>query len=457
MKEFDYTFDKGLVIGLRPREDNPRNSQALTDAFNVRASKDGLIAYIPVIDPTSSTVSKWPFPRLYIGKSVNILADNSNIYEVSSGWAKTEVLDLGTTVTTPWAIADFHDYVVMASDVLIDRNPTTGLWSVVEPSSTMPLFKTCCNFKGQLIGGNVNSDWYDCGVGHVIWARPGSTNFLSDKRNAAGYMPMPFGGEVYRTLPLGDSVVVYGSSGLAVLSPISSPAPGFGVAVSYDFGIASVGAVAGDDSVHVFVDEGGQVWAIGADGKVTLLDYKEFMDELTAEDIVVSHDPQQKKFFISDGTKTFLLATIEATTDLGVVTKSYGMTEVYQHPTNVQFSNSGLLGIYNASSDAEFRIATDILDFGLRAQKTTQTIELGISASDDCYVAVDWRTDKSASWNTVGWNFVNPQGIATVICAGTEFRLKVKCDDYSDVNLDYMTIRFKLTDKRSIRGKYNVG
>lgn len=457
MKEHEYTFDKGLVLGLRPRSDNPRNSQALIEAFNVQASKDGLVAYAGITNPTSSSITNWPFPRLYLGRSVNILASDSAIYEVSGGWGLEKVLDLSSTITTPWAIADLHNFLLLASDVLVKRNPVTGLWSEVVGDNYMPTFKTCCNFKGQLIGGNVTSDWHDCGAGHIVWARPGSTHFLADKRNTAGFMPMPFGGEVYSILPLGDSVAVYGSSGLAVLSPISKPVPGFGVALAYHFGIASKGAVAGDDSVHIFVDEGGQVWAMGADGKLTLLDYSEFMSELSADDIVVSHDPQQKKFFISDGTKTFLLATIETTTELGVVTKTYGMTEVKDHPTGVQFSNGSLLGVYDESADTEFRITTDVLDFGLRAQKTIQTVECGLSASDDCYVAVDWRIDKAEGWGTVGWNSINPQGIGTAICAGTEFRIKVKCDDYTDVNLDYMTVRLKVTDKRSIRGKYNVG
>ena len=50
MREFEYTFDKGLTIGLRPHHKNPRNSQALIQCHNLKVTSHGLQPFEPFRD-----------------------------------------------------------------------------------------------------------------------------------------------------------------------------------------------------------------------------------------------------------------------------------------------------------------------------------------------------------------------------------------------------------------------
>ena len=50
MKEFEYTFDKGLMSGLRKHFTNPRNEQALVELHNWMPTEAGLVVHEAVVD-----------------------------------------------------------------------------------------------------------------------------------------------------------------------------------------------------------------------------------------------------------------------------------------------------------------------------------------------------------------------------------------------------------------------
>ena len=473
MREYYLTFDKGLRVGLRPSEDNPLNHQACVECHNGRASKNGLLPYNPLTLPTfggappfphgSLEVTAWPFPQLIPLKDYALLIVRDNVvnlddvvYLIDSSNDLTELLRIDVLTYGAFGdqfdFADFGTYVIGTNGIVfLYYDVTLATWKVMTSSATIPLVKTLCNFKGQAVGGNVQSVWHGCGSNHVVWTKIGEMDFTPARDNEAGFMKMPWEGDVYRVMRLGDYVMVYGSGGIAALRPVTAPVPSFGLEELLTVGIPNKMAVGGDDNSHVFVDTEGYLWKVGRSLEVeklgigtsfpsaSRLGYQEFLSSLS--DIVVSKNPAEHEFYISDADASYLLT-------------QEGMSGIHQLVTSCGRVNGSVVGLFDDSEDVEFRLTTDMVDMGFRGQKTIQTLELGTYTSNVVQTAVDWRVDKSAALRTSPWVLSGPQGVSTNIIAGTEFRLKMKVADYTDVDLSYITARYKMTDMRSIRGIY---
>ena len=473
MREYYFTFDEGLKVGLRTREDNPRNRQALVECYNGRPSKDGLLPYNPFVLPTfggdppfphgSLDVTAWPFPQLIALREYNLLIVRDNVvnyddvvYSIDSSNDLTEELRIDVLTYGAFGdqfdFADFGTYVIGTNGVVFLYYDTTlNDWQVMTSSSTIPLVKTICNFKGQAVAGNVQSSWHGCGSNHVIWTKIGEMDFTPARDNEAGFMKMPWSGVVYRVMRLGDYVMVYGSGGVAALKPVQSPVPSFGLEELLTVGIPSKMAVGGDNDSHVFVDTEGYLWKVGRSLEVeklgigasypsaSRLGYQEFLSSLS--DIVISKNPEEPEFLISDDSNSYLLT-------------GYGMSEVHQLVTSLGRVNGSLVAVFDDNEDEEYRVTTDLVDMGFRGQKTIMVLELGTYTSSIVRTALDWRIEKDAALQTSPWVLSGPQGVSTNIVAGAEFRLKMKAASYTDVELSYITARYKMTDMRSVRGIY---
>ena len=114
MREFDYDFKEGLTKALRASDDNPRNSQVLVKAYNVFASRDGLLAYEPLVNPitdAAGVVGTWPHPQIFVGKEHTLLLGSDKIYSVDSNWNLTEKIS-GLNAVDIWDVADYHDFMI---------------------------------------------------------------------------------------------------------------------------------------------------------------------------------------------------------------------------------------------------------------------------------------------------------------------------------------------------------
>ncbi len=157
------------------------------------------------------------------------------------------------------------------------------------------------------------------------------------------------------------------------------------------------------------------------------------------------------EFFICDDTYSYLLT-------------KYGLCSMYQRVTSVVPIDGVVYGVSSDASgttDDEARIKTDRLDFGIRGLKTLTTMEAGIyhplGSTYHAYGTVDWRSNKTSAFQTRDWLLMNPDGIVTPMVTADEFRLGIKVDNYANVEIDSITSRLKLVDKRSVRGLYSVG
>jgi len=428
-----------LVKGLRKDKDNPINSQALIECFNGKPAERGIVPFEP-LSPISELSIDWPFPQLFIGPYARLLATRDKLYSLDANWNVTLEAD-EITPGSVFDMADFGSYVLLANDSgMIERDVASGIYTSFGVWVDHPMVSTICNFKGQAVGGNVRTSWHGCGYNSVVWSDIGSLNFVPDRRNEAGFRPMPWQGCVLRVMRLEDVVMVYGDNGIASLVPTSTASLGkypatFGLKEIMNVGISHKGAVGGDEHVHVFVDKKGWLWKAHS-GKLERLGYQEYMKQMTLNQIMVSHDPSEKEFFISDGVKGFLLT-------------DHGLCEVHQLVTSASSLDGVSIGVYEDSGDLEFRATTDAIDYGLRAFKTIAALELQAD-----YAGVDWKVDGSFKSNP--WVRVNDAGVATVQTTAIEFRLRAKSSSYVNANLDYIKSRLKLVDKRAIRGVYAI-
>ena len=151
------------------------------------------------------------------------------------------------------------------------------------------------------------------------------------RRGDAGFAVMPFKGAVLHMKRLGDSVVVYGEDGAAIMKPMVEPIPTFSV-VKLDIpGLMNTGALNGDKNKHVLIDKEGYVWEVTEEGP-TRVDYHEWITEIDDDDVIVSYNKVLGDFYITNGARTFLLSP-------------YGMTEISQVIMSTVYHNGQVYGV----------------------------------------------------------------------------------------------------------------
>ncbi len=447
MKEFDVKFEKGFTAGLRRSEKASRNVEGLVECYNLKPDESGLIPFEPLTDRAISVAVSHPYPQLFIGEKYNILATSSIIYEVSNAWAKTSKLT-GLTVGDIWDFADFRDYFVMSNGVKIVyidlvSDPGVPAYASIASSATFPRCLTYCAYKGQLIGGNVKTSWHSRSTYSLVWSGIGNVDFTPDRENDAGFMNTYRRGNVQRVMRLGDVVMVYSDNSILMLFPSAQM---FGMKELQSIGIPCKGAVGGSYDQHVFLDLNDELWRVttsGQDPKLEKLGYQEFMETLTAVNVVISHDWEKNEFYISDGVKCYLLT-------------DQGLCQVLQLVASAGSLDGASVGTFTTSANAYALVVSDIMDFGLRGMKTLGFLELGIDDTGTVTVAVDYRHSKAAGWSTTGYKTVNKEGAVYVGITAPEFRYRIKSTTYAATNLDYVTAKVKITDKRYYRGVNNA-
>jgi len=449
MREVSSRFE-GFSIGLRKYAKVPRNTQVLTQCLNAKVGRSGLEEYTSITSPfVALPTLSHPFPQLIPTMPARYIAVADKVYLVNTDWSLTSQLT-GITGSRLFHVADFGAWQVWTNGTkLIERNYSTGVFSISAETWTA---RTVCNFRGQLVVGGISTS-----RDHQVFYSQIGTGTLATVlaytgvSPSAGMMPMLWRkqGSVYMVKPLGKAIMVYGSCGITAMIKESEYAlsyiPVFGRKEIANFGIASAHAVAGDDTMHVFIDEGGTAWQIGEDLVMKELGYQEFFSAMTMANIVGSFDSNQKEFYFTDGSNTYLLS-------------QGGLTWIFENPTSLEFVSGGLIGVRGQSADTTFVAVTDTIDFGNRGVKTITGVELGMTwpsaLGATLEVAVDYRYNTTSAFTRSAFKAVNANGFVFPIVSAVEFRLVIKASSYIGCSLDYADIRWKQSDKRMIRGTY---
>lgn len=296
--------------------------------------------------------------------------------------------------------------------------------------------------------GNISAYWYTQHFGNnlVGWSKIGDTRILLDESNEAGYKYLTGSkvGLVHRILSFGSQVpVVYGSSSITVMKAVSKPYATFGFKPISDIGILGMGSVCGDEDVHFYINKNKELCVLDANLSPKILGYSEFIDAISpgGELVLMFYDGLNKRVYIS--------STIG-----GLIYTESGMGGGFANLTAAD-------GVVFASPDAldpiTQEICTDILDMDYRGIKTLQEVMIGTDLSNDLSVAIDARYDKAGSFVTSPWKICNKEGVVFPIVSGVEFRIRVKSSAFEDFEIDYISARFKFSDKRFNRSAYKVG
>jgi hypothetical protein len=288
----------------------------------------------------------------------------------------------------------------------------------------------------------------------VAWGKIGSIDFTQDRTNDAGMQPMSWNGEVYRIMQLGKNAVVYGDGGVTVLQPVSSPFPTFGIKELMKVGILSRTAICGNISKHFCLDKTSRLWVIiesvgksvvsAAIPTATMLGYEEFLADLVNP--IMLYDYEMDHVHVCDA-------------DTGYLLTKDGLGEGYPGLTALAFQQGvkvvGAPVTLTTPPTVEF--ATDVIDMGIRGLKTIEVVEVGTDVTKPLFAAIDYRYDKSLAFVTGPWQPFNKEGIAYARVTGVEFRVRIKSTAYSYFEVDYLTVHYKVTDKRAIRGPGAIG
>jgi hypothetical protein len=478
-----------------------RNSAHATLCRNVRAHKDGLEGYalnisaFPPIYATGGvtlldTAVDWPFPQLFQTDSGLYMGNKTGIYKLAytgGKWIGTALSSAIYTegITWPWTIANGPLFPVFASgDCLVYYDYDSTYWAVWNKyyhsvtrhgtrwSHDWENPVSVCFFKGQIITcGSTIASASPSFSRIVRWSEIGQFDFLgvtaTTKKNTAGftYAPTDDAEILLRCLPLEHVVVIYGTFSTFALAPVNRPAVTYAIKPVKSVGIANPLAVGGNLEKHLAVDRYGYLWLIkrmatlGGSDEVEMkkLGYNEFFED-SVKTVSVVYNSMEDEFYISDGVRSFLYNDL-GLTEIGKCITSfvdYRNTRVTNELTDLVTIYDNPVGFVRPLSEQELQYSTDILDFGINGIKTIESVDIGGSfgLKTVAEVMVQWRNDKRGSFRDTPWKRCSPEGFVSPLVSGVEVKINLRLSTYTDVELNNITVKWKISDKRFIRGMY---
>lgn len=480
MRELSFQVKDGLKVGLRPDSRQQRTPGYMSTVTNWIASEFGFYAPTPINNPFTGETVAWPFPQFLRGKGVSLLGGSTSIKSVN------ESTFVGTALTTynpltdavkaipaggPWQMVDFYDsWVLLNGSCAVYKLNTLGMQGqtnkVYVQDSGSPVCG--CEFKSRAIFGGFSLTnyqpqwdaiadqqkfvytpstrgnvvfWTTIGGGDLEWSLVASKipdDWLSYlKQGTSGFMPMPFQGTVFHVKQLGDNLIAYGADGVAIMTPMIEPQPGFGVRPLGNIGVASRGAVGGDERKHLFIDPSGVLWEASG-GDIKRLGYQEYLADLLGSHIIISYNKEDEEFYISNGIKAFVYKD--------------GLTAVEVMTTGTHFIQGGQVGL-KLGTQGKSVMTTHTFDMGVRSIKHIGVVEVAHTGLSDVEVMVksSFNSDSVAANR---WVPCNSLGVAYPTQSGVDFQVSVRGTATDLAKIDLVTVRWKNNDNRAVRGYY---
>lgn len=514
MREFGISIREALTQGLRPEPEMPDHQNFLADCFNMKPMQGGLEAHLSPTDPFNGGVSTdWPWPQMFDLEGEALLCEESDISSITKGSIPWTISGLqtkdpsspGIDKSIPGGGGMWHAADLGEAWYLFKGNATvfkTGLHQIkggspryfVDDEVTI---QTGTTHKGRIvIGGFDSSNFWtsawtgifstfqgdetagvdfqfdDIGKNWVAWSSIGGGDmplwsfFPSDvtydidltkdrllkriKRNELGWMPMPFSGEVQKLATLGDNLIAYGENGIAAMGltgaqnirGVEDPVPStYGVRLLSNLGVAGRGAVVEGQGTHVFLASNGTLWALTGDLQMQRLGYEEFMSGMTSGTLVPDYDPIEEDFYLS-------------TANDGFVFTGNGLAEHRDHITGA-FRFGGIrYGLTHAQGTSDISVITNEADMRLMARKRVQNVKVDIQNVGSPQASLEFRNDKEDSFETIGPQVLNKEGVAHLRASGVGFRAKIEGTLQSASQINEVVMRYQVSDKRAIRGPF---
>lgn len=408
--------------------------------------------------------ANWPHPKIFVTDYLilAIAKDGTDLtlYELTNvfnTWTATEKATLGTLADiTNVDVAGFGTYCVATVNLgptktVFARDPSAGTWSSV-PVTAIPGGNSMCNFNGQLIVGSpysTGAPWNNLPECSVAWGDIGSVEMNPETDVVAGFRHIPFdensANAVQKVLPLGDRCVVYGDAGIgAGKMTMVDRFPAMSFVELSRVGTAHNYHVAGDARKHIYLGKNSEIMLVTGEG-VRSLGYKKAVEELTVEDVVITHEPARDKFFISDGLKCFVLAP-------------GGMYSTHQCTTGVTDYKGIQCGFTKANADTKVRVKTAGFDAGVQGFKTLESVESGLDYGLGISGTLSAKYEYGESFIGASAVKLNPKGIFTSKITGREFQVQLEgdYDSTETFQLSSVLCKLKFGDKTNIRGRLNA-
>lgn len=488
MQEQTVNLREYLQNGLRPELLMPKNSRVLSVCTNAMPSDRGLLSPTRIQTPfASDPFDDWPWPQILRGGFWTLLGGKTTLQIVTEGttWnrATANLYQLETpgsaftlTAGGVWHFADFGKTWVASNGVslltLDTRYSDVGGADKVLGTTAVPI-KALCAFNGRALYGGFSASFawptawstmlttylsgssyvystLDFGENFVCWTAIGKQHLpLHDppsdligmiRQGQFGFAPMPWKGTVYALKQLGNDVIAYGSTGIARLTPHGV---NFGIQKLASFGIASRGAVGGDEDEHIFINDEGALWRLSGQG-LQRLGFEELLFPMVGQEIAISLDPARREYYIcgegsTSAQKSFILSP-------------QGLGGGYHQVTSCVRSAGFLYGVYAAAASAEVAFTTEVLDFGSRDFKTLTGVEIEHSTSSTVAVAISTRNTANGSWTTSTYRNCDANGYVRVQKTAVDFRIHVTVASHSSLQMSNLRARVQFVGRRFRRG-----
>jgi len=496
---------KVRFAGLRPERQSVDGGVVFCETLkDMKPTEGDLVGFDAVTNPLDiSPAVAWPFPQLLRGEGVTVVANATGLYTVDeSDWTTTAVTtyDIGTPANTKaittggvWQFASFQanwfmtngvdmvlkipsnsgDKVMVADDITVqaiggDGNRVffggmagsyftdSSVWTTMLELWKVYSGDDIVTYDDQVLTTNWIA-WSGMAGGEFDWpfvsfiaalGYPESTTvakieevlYSNIENGNIGLLPLRSQGSVQVLKQLGDDMVAYCTDSISYLHKTER---GYSQQKLLPVGIASRGAVCGDENEHVFVDHSGVVWRFSAGSKPVKLGYSSSVGALTLASISTTFDSTERDYYISDGTTGYVLSR-------------GGLSEISSIPTTVSRSEDGLVGPI-ATTPTAFTLTTEQLKMSVPDLKSIKVVELMCDGITVMTVGADFRYANSGAYITLTAVPGSPEGVFFPRVAGTDFKLKINGTVTANSRLENAIVRFQYASGRSVRGPRGEG
>lgn len=457
MRETVSVFQAGFAVGLRKNTAIANNVECLSECYNMVVEKEGLVPRQEIFEPIVFTPD-WPFPILYTLSNRILYFTRRAVYGIDANWEPYLLYSSSAGWGGRPHIADFQNYIIWAAP--------HGTWYLKD--DTVRPFEdwkgeTICNFRQQIImgeaelpkgpernkDGTINNTTVSIPKeGTVAWGIIGDTEFRFQLGQENGWMQIPFIGKVLNILPMGSVLYVYHQNGIYRLTPTQEPLPTFGTMPFSDIGPLNRDCVAGNSNAHIMLGSDRELYlilpekALSDQGRSAAnLGYKEYMS--TLRNPIVVFDGIAGHWWIGDEKRCFIF-------------NGQGLSESSYTPTAIGNFNGSLYACGIRHGEDHAIITTSTNSINSRSIKTLMVVEADIRA-DAATGQVLWRTDFRKALKESAVKPLDARGFFFPIVSGSELEVRIKTPNFRNTHISRLWLRYKVTDKVSVRGIVNAG
>jgi len=258
-------------------------------------------------------------------------------------------------------------------------------------------------------------------------------------KKVIGLLPLRNSGNVLQLRKLGNSLITYTKDGVY---EISGKTEGYNATRIIDIGGSSRICATGDRFKHLYVGADSAMRSISQEG-IALLDYREFLADMTSVNITSCFDSDLRDYYFSDGAHGFIV-------------NDSGLSRADHFPTSIVDSSEGTVGIVNSTIGA-FSLITNTEDLGSRGLKEVGFVEIQSVGITSLAVAIDYRYDRGGNFITSNWVSGSPFGEFYLGHSGVEFRIRIRGTMSSEAKLEKVVAKIMYTDSRAVGGPRGIG